>query len=291
MLLRANAKINLALDVLRKREDGYHEVRMIMQTVGMYDRVTLTPLPGETGVRMETSLPYLPANEKNLAWKAASLLMEEFHVEDGLHIRLDKFIPVAAGLAGGSSDAAAALVGVNELFSLGLARHELMERGAKIGADVPYCILQGTALAEGIGEKLTSLPPMPKSWILISRPNISVSTKQVYGALAADRIKEHPDVDGMIEAIRARSLAGIASRMGNVLESVTIPDNPVIETLKQEMLRGGAMASLMSGSGPTVFGLFSDRDRAEILRDDLRKRYPGVRTFLTWPVNGGGNRI
>ena len=153
-----------------------------------------------------------------------------------------------------------------------------MERGAKIGADVPYCILQGTALAEGIGEKLTSLPPMPKSWILISRPNISVSTKQVYGALAADRIKEHPDVDGMIEAIRARSLAGIASRMGNVLESVTIPDNPVIETLK-------------SGSGPTVFGLFSDRDRAEILRDDLRKRYPGVRTFLTWPVNGGGNRI
>ena len=269
--LKAYGKINLGLDVLRKREDGYHEVRMIMQTVGLYDRLDLI-CRSEPGIRVETNLYYLPNNENNLVYQAADILMKEFGVSQGLHIRLRKFIPVAAGMAGGSSDAAAVLFGVNKMFGLGLSQQQLMERGVKIGADVPYCILRGTALSEGIGEKLTPLPPMPQCRVLIARPGISVSTRSVYENLRADRLRpeQHPDIDAMTAAIGEGDIHRVAGLLGNVLETVTIPAHPVIGQLKEAMMDYGAEGALMSGSGPTVFGLFTNPRAAEDAYEDMR---------------------
>ena len=269
--LKAYGKINLGLDVLRRREDGYHDVRMIMQTVGIFDRVDLI-WKEEPGIQVETNLYYLPTNENNLVYKAAKLLMDEFQVQEGLLIRLRKFIPVAAGMAGGSSDAAAVLFGVNKMFRLGLTTEELMERGVKIGADVPYCILRGTALSEGIGEVLTSLPPVPQCQVLVAKPGINVSTKFVYENLHANdlRPEQHPDIDGMIRAIKAQDLQGIADKLGNVLETVTVKEYPVIQEIKDKMLEFGAIGSLMSGSGPTVFGLFTNPKAAQQAYEALR---------------------
>lgn len=269
--LKAYGKINLGLDVLRKREDGYHEVRMIMQTVGIYDKIELI-YQEKPEITVETNLYYLPNNENNLVYKAADLLMKEFETEGGVHINLKKFIPVSAGMAGGSTDAAAVLVGLNKMLGLGLSREQLMERGVKIGADVPYCIMRGTALSEGIGEVLTPLPPVPQCHVLIAKPGISVSTKFVYGNLHVDRLKpgQHPDIDGMVKAIRERDLDGIAGRFGNVLETVTIPAYPVIQEIKDTMAELGALGALMSGSGPTVFGLFTDKKAADKAYEELR---------------------
>ena len=269
--LKAYGKINLGLDVLRRREDGYHDVRMIMQTVGIFDRVDLI-WKEEPGIQVETNLYYLPTNENNLVYKAAKLLMDEFQVQEGLLIRLRKFIPVAAGMAGGSSDAAAVLFGVNKMFRLGLTTEELMERGVKIGADVPYCILRGTALSEGIGEVLTSLSPVPQCQVLVAKPGINVSTKFVYENLHANdlRPEQHPDIDGMIRAIKAQDLQGIADKLGNVLETVTVKEYPVIQEIKGKMLEFGAIGSLMSGSGPTVFGLFTNPKAAQQAYEELR---------------------
>lgn len=269
--LKAYGKINLGLDVLRRREDGYHDVRMIMQTVGIFDRVDLI-WKEEPGIQVETNLYYLPTNENNLVYKAAKLLMDEFQVQDGLLIRLRKFIPVAAGMAGGSSDAAAVLFGVNKMFRLGLTTEELMQRGVKIGADVPYCILRGTALSEGIGEVLTSLPPVPQCQVLVAKPGINVSTKFVYENLHANdlRPEQHPDIDGMIRAIKAQDLQGIADKLGNVLETVTVKEYPVIQEIKDKMVEFGAIGSLMSGSGPTVFGLFTNPKAAQQAYEELR---------------------
>ena len=269
--LKAYGKINLGLDVLRRREDGYHDVRMIMQTVGIFDRVDLVRKE-EPGIEVETNLYYLPTNENNLVYKAAKLLMDEFQVQEGLLVRLRKFIPVAAGMAGGSSDAAAVLFGVNKMFRLGLTTEELMQRGVKIGADVPYCILRGTALSEGIGEVLTSLPPVPQCQVLVAKPGINVSTKFVYENLHANdlRPEQHPDIDGMIRAIKAQDLQGIADKLGNVLETVTVKEYPVIQEIKDKMVEFGAIGSLMSGSGPTVFGLFTNPKAAQQAYEELR---------------------
>lgn len=269
--LKAYGKINLGLDVLRKREDGYHEVRMIMQTVGIFDRIDLIRT-AEPGIQVETNLYYLPTNENNLVYKAAKLLMDEFQITEGVQIRLRKFIPVAAGMAGGSSDAAAVLFGVNKMFRLGLNTSQLMERGVKIGADVPYCILRGTALSEGIGEILTPLPPVPQCQVLIAKPAISVSTKFVYDNLHANDLKpeQHPDIDGILQAIQDQDIYGIAGRLGNVLETVTIKEYPVIRQIKETMLESGAIGALMSGSGPTVFGLFTNPKAAQTAYEEMR---------------------
>lgn len=278
--LKARAKINLGLDVLRKREDGYHEVRMIMQTISLYDRITLRRehMPG---IRVRTNLSYLPVNEDNLVFKAAKLLMDEFGVSDGVSVDLNKYIPVSAGMAGGSSDAAAVLVGINKLFRLGLDKKALMERGVKIGADVPFCVMRGTALAEGIGEKLTALPPMPKCHILIAKPKISVSTKFVYGNLRANELTEHPDIDAQMEALKNRDLRALAANMGNVLETVTIPAYPVIGAIKETMMEAGALNALMSGSGPTVFGLFEEEAAAKKAYEKLYHGAEAKQVFLT----------
>ncbi|MCC8061233.1 MAG: 4-(cytidine 5'-diphospho)-2-C-methyl-D-erythritol kinase [Clostridiales bacterium] len=269
--LKAYGKINLGLDVLRRREDGYHEVRMLMQTVGIFDRVDLTRDP-QPGIHVETNLYYLPTNENNLVYRAAKLLMDEFKISDGLHIRLKKFIPVAAGMAGGSSDAAAVLFGVNKIFRLGLTTTQLMERGVRLGADVPYCVMRGTALSEGIGEILTPLPPVPQCQVLIAKPAVSVSTRWVYENLHANDLtpEQHPDIDAMIDAVRAHNISQIAKHLGNVLETVTIPRYPVIRAIKEQMLSDGAIGAQMSGSGPTVFGLFTDSDAASRAYEHLR---------------------
>lgn len=289
MELKATAKINLGLDVLRKREDGYHDLRMVMQMTGMFDRISMFPRAGRPGISFRTNLPYIPANENNLAYRAAKLLMDEFEVNDGLSINLQKFIPVAAGLAGGSTDAAAVLIGTNKLFHLGLSLEELMVRGKKLGADVPYCLLGGTALAEGIGEVLTPLPNLPSCSILLAKPPVSVSTKEVYGALHADEIEIHPDIDGMVEALKAGDLRGVCDRCANVLEDVTAPSRPVIGEMEQDMKKMGALCSIMSGSGPTVFGIFDDESSARKCRNHMRDKYSGSRIFLTRPSNKGGH--
>ena len=289
MKLRAMAKINLGLDVVRRREDGYHEVRMIMQTIRMYDTLELTATE-EPGIRVKTNLKYLPVNEDNLVYKAAKLLMDEFHVTRGVKIRLEKHIPVAAGMAGGSSDAAAVMVGVNRLFRLGLSRKELMERGVKIGADVPYCILRGTALAEGIGEKLTPLTPAPDCHVLIAKPPISVSTKFVYENLHLDQLEAHPDIDGIRRAIEEGDLCGMVSRMGNVLETVTIPAYPQIGQISELMKENGALGAMMSGSGPTVFGIYDDERKAMAARDVLKKSDLAQAVYLTKLFQSGGTK-
>ncbi len=278
--LKALAKINLGLDVLRRREDGYHEVRMIMQTIHLYDKIQIRKLP-KPGIEVTTNLYYLPVNENNLVYKAAKLLMDEFQITEGVHIGLKKHIPVAAGMAGGSSDAAAVLFGVNRMFRLGLSQQQLMERGVKIGADVPYCILRGTALAEGIGEKLTSLPPAPKCPVLIAKPPISVSTRMVYENLKLDESTVHPDIDAVISAIEAGDGRAMAEHMGNVLESVTCVRYPVIGQLKDTMMRYGAMNAMMSGSGPTVFGLFPDRKTARTALLEIRRQGLAKQVYLT----------
>lgn len=269
--LKAYGKINLGLDVLRRREDGYHEVRMIMQTVGIFDRIDLI-WKEAPGIQVETNLYYLPTNENNLVYKAAKLLMDEFRITDGVTIRLNKFIPVAAGMAGGSSDAAAVLFGINKMFQLGLTTEQLMERGVKIGADVPYCVMRGTALSEGIGEILTALPPVPQCQVLIAKPAISVSTKFVYEHLHANELRpdQHPDIDGIIDGIRRQDLRQISAKLGNVLETVTIREYPVIQEIKDCMLEYGAIGSLMSGSGPTVFGIFTSPKAAQDAYEEMR---------------------
>ncbi len=282
--LKALAKINLGLDVVRHREDGYHEVRMIMQTIQLYDRLDIKRTQ-EPGIQIQTNLSFLPVNENNLIYKAAKLLMDEFSITDGVSVKLDKRIPVAAGMAGGSTDAAAMLIGVNRLFSLGLTKRQLMERGVQIGADVPYCIMRGTALAEGIGEALSPLPPMVKCPVLIAKPSISVSTKFVYQNLKLDDTTIHPDIDRLIDDIKAKNLHDIAAHMGNVLETVTIPNYPVIDEIKKHMLSNGAVGAMMSGSGPTVFGLFDDEDTAKKAYKAMRSSHLARQVYLTSVYN------
>ena len=289
MRLQAFAKINLGLDVLGKREDGYHEVRMIMQTIRMYDQLDMRKSV-EPGIHLTTNKKYIPVDENNLVWRAAKLMMDTCGIIEGVSIHLHKVIPVAAGMAGGSSDAAATLVGMNRLFHCGLSKEKLMELGVQIGADVPYCVLRGTALAEGIGEKLTVLPPMPDCWILIGKPGISVSTKYVYTTLDLNTDTVHPDIDGMKKALEDGNLYGITERMGNVLQDVTIPAEPEVERIKEQMKTLGAVNAMMSGSGPTVFGIFDNEEKAQEACQKLRESGSCQQVFLTVPFNNYGGK-
>lgn len=282
--LKARAKINLGLDVVGKREDGYHEVRMVMQTIGIYDRLILTKIPEEE-IRITSNLAFLPVNENNLIYKAIKLLKDEYHFPGGVSVDLNKFIPVAAGMAGGSTDAASTMFGVNRLFGLNLSMGKMMELGVRLGADVPYCVMRGTALAEGIGEKLTRITPVPHMWILIAKPQINVSTRLVYEQLDMGGIQKHPDIDGIIRAIEAQDVVRIAQSMGNVLENVTVPLYPVIETIKQDMLSHGAINAMMSGSGPTVFGIFPDEQTTLACQAFLKKKGDARQVYITENFN------
>lgn len=278
--LSANAKINLGLDVLRRREDGYHEVKMVMQTVGICDRLDFTRLSGDC-IRVSTDKEELPCDGHNLIYKAAKLMKETYGISEGVSVVLEKNIPIAAGMAGGSTDAAATIHGMDQLFGLGLSLEEKQRLGVKIGADVPYCLMGGTALSEGIGELLTALPAVPKAYLVIAKPDINVSTKFVYENLHANSLTEHPDIDGMVDSIRKGDLKGITDRMENVLETVTVKHHPAIEEMKAFLREQGAMNALMSGSGPTVFGVFEKEETAKTAYEAMVRRNFTDQVFLT----------
>ena len=277
--IKAYAKINLGLDVLSRRPDGYHEVKMIMQTIRLFDKLAIrkTHTPG---ISMKSNLPYLPEDENNLVWRAARLFFETVGLPPSIHVDLDKHIPVAAGMAGGSSDAAAALTGLNELYHTGLSLARLQAIGVQVGADVPYCLLQGTALSEGIGEILTPLAPAPPAYCLIVKPPVSVSTRSVYEQLDL-ATAPHPDIDAALVALQKNDLAGLCAVLGNTLESVTIPKYPEIAEIKEKMRKLGALGALMSGSGPTVFGLFQNKKEADHAFYEFKVSEYGRQTYLT----------
>ena len=282
---KAYAKINLGLDVIGRLENGYHEVKMVMQTVGIYDVLTLTKIP--QGIIVTTDSGELPTDDNNLIYKAARLMIEKYHIQEGVSVHLEKNIPIAAGMAGGSTDAAGTFLGMNELFAIGATVQELQELGVKVGADVPYCIMGGTALAEGIGEKLSPLPTPPECILLIAKPDINVSTKYVYEHLDAEGVEKHPDIDGMTEALARKDLQGIVERLGNVLENVTVKKHPIIAEIKKCMVEHGAIGSLMSGSGPTVFGIFDKKEDAEKAMKYIKDKELAKQVFVTGFYNNG----
>lgn len=279
------SKINLGLDVIGKREDGYHDLRMVMQTLQLRDLVDIDVFPSDgMQVEMTCSDSSLPVDDSNLCVKAAKLLMEEFNITRKVVIHLVKNIPIAAGMAGGSADAAAVLEGLNDMLDIGLSKEELMKRGVKLGADIPYCIMKGTALAEGIGDKLTRLNPMVNYPIVIAKPPEGVSTAFVYGNLEIDNLN-HPNIDALISAIDNEDVAGIASSMGNVLESVTIPALPVVDDIKNIMKKYKALGAMMSGSGPTVFGIFPNEHQASKASSALKRSNMCEKVVITYVYN------
>jgi len=282
--LKAYAKINLGLDVLRKREDGYHEVKMIMQTVDIYDILTFEK--ADSGIHVTVNKSELPVNEDNLIYKSAAAFLNKYNITEGVSIHLEKNIPIAAGMAGGSTDAAATFKALNQLFEVNASLEELQEIAVKIGADVPYCLMGGTALAEGIGEKLTKLPDAPNCHLVVAKPDIDVSTAFVYGNLKANELEEHPDIDGMIQAIENGELTGVTQRLGNVLETVTVPAYPIIQEIKDTLKADGADGVLMSGSGPTVFAIFTDKEKAEKAFEGLKEGNLAKQVFLTQFTSG-----
>ncbi len=283
--LKAYGKINLGLDVIRKRPDGYHDLDMIMQTVNVYDDIIITKTEKNGEIKVTTDKEVLSNEKGNLAYMAARMLFDEFGINDGIEIRINKRIPIAGGMAGGSADCAATLKGINGMFKLNLDEKALMERGVKLGADVPYCIIGGTAIARGIGEILTSLPAPPKCHVIIAKPPVSVSTAYVYGHIKPDSIEKHPDIEKMADAIRNKDLYALSKLLYNVMEDVTVPEYPVISQIKDTMINGGALNSIMSGSGPTVFGLFDNIEKAEKVMENLTQNNLTEQLYLTEFIN------
>lgn len=277
---KAYAKINLGLDVLRRREDGYHEVKMIMQTVDIYDVLTFVKAPADV-FRLSVDSAQIPDDDNNLVLKAARLLFATAGIDAGVEVTLQKNIPVAAGMAGGSTDAAATLIGLNALYDLRFTTEQLQEIGVKLGADIPYCIMGGTALSQGIGEILRPLPAPPRAHLVIAKPDLMISTKYVYENLHANSLKVHPNIDGMIEALSNRDLIKMCSLMGNVLETVTEKENPIITQIKDLMKEQGATGALMSGSGPTVFGIFTEEEKARNCFQKIQEENLAKQLFLT----------
>lgn len=265
---KAPAKINLGLDALYKREDGYHELQMIMTSVDLADHLTFQRME-KPGIKLETNQSFLPVDRRNHVYQAAELLMKEFAIRGGVYIDIQKRIPVAAGLAGGSSDCAAALRGLNRLWDLDLSLTELAELGSQIGSDVPYCIYGNTAFVEGRGEVVTPMPAMPSCWVVLVKPKMSVSTASIFGSLSFNKV-EHPDIPGLMAAVQAGDYQQMVNKLGNSLESVTIKRHPIIQQIKDRMLRFGADAALMSGSGPTVFALCDKESRAQRVYNGLK---------------------
>lgn len=287
--LKPLAKINLGLNVVGLREDGYHEVRMVMQSLKLHDDLVMKKQP--EGVSMKTNLSYLPCDNSNLVVRAVEMLRTDFGITTGVDINLRKVIPVAGGMAGGSSDAASALYGMNELFELGLSQEKLMKYGLKLGADVPFCIMRGTALSEGIGEILTPLPSPPGASVLIVKPKVGVSTKAVYDAYDALEQPEHPDIDALIQGLRSGRWDEIQKGMGNSLEAVTIPMHPIIENIKKMMMDKGAFISMMSGSGPTVFGIYESAHDAQMAAKSFTGMQGVQQVAVTGFYNGKGRML
>lgn len=283
--LKSRAKVNLSIDVLGKREDGYHLVEMIMQTIDLYDKLKITEIE-ENSILIKSNSLDIPLNEDNIMYKAVNLLKNQFNIEKGIEISIEKNIPVAAGMAGGSSNAAAVLVGLNKLWNLGLSENELKDIGLKLGADVPFCITGGSTLAEGIGEKLTNIKGLPEDLnILVCKPNIFVSTKEVYQSLNMDKVKRRPKNKELIDALQKEDVKFISENMVNVLEEVTSLKYSEIGQIEDIMIKNKALGSMMSGSGPTVFGLFDNKDCAIKAKKDLQAKYNQV--YLVKSSNKG----
>mgnify|MGYP002853607199 CR=1 FL=1 len=302
--LKAYAKVNLALDVIGRRPDGYHEVRMIMQNLSLHDVLTFSVDDKEIKkykdgkaevyekkkaeaykIILTANNDKIPVDDRNLVYKAVGLMFEKYGINACIKIHLEKHIPVEAGMAGGSTDCAAAIKAVNRIFELGLSKKEQMDIGVKLGADVPYCIMARTALSEGIGEKLSTVRPLSNCCVLVAKPPISVSTGMVYKNLKCEELDTHPDVDGMIEALSNEDIKGVAERMDNVLETVTVKLHPEIEKLKNIMKDKGALNAIMSGSGPTVFGIYEDKNAAEAAREYIIEKGLSDEVYVTEPVS------
>ena len=278
------AKINLSLDVLGKREDGYHYVKMIMQAVKLFDEVRMTPKNGD--ITISSNLSYVPKNFKNSAYKAAITFFQFTKISSSVHIHLEKKIPVCAGLAGGSTDAAGVLVGLDKLYKTGLTKKQMCILGEKVGADVPFCIVGGSALATGIGEQLTKISPLSHCDIVIVKPKMNISTAAIYSALDRKPITEHPDTNGMLLCLDKKDLKGLCNRLYNVLEPVTVQKCKEISEIKEKMMEQGALGALMSGSGPSVYALFDDNEKAKNCHAFFAKQYTDA--FLINPHNSGG---
>lgn len=276
----AYAKINLGLDVVGVLENGYHEVKMVMQNVGIHDTLTFEKRTDNL-ITMESDSQNIPLDEHNLIYKAVMLLRQLTQNETGIHVKLTKRIPIAAGMAGGSTDAAATLLGVNELLELGLTKEQIMKESVRIGADVPYCVLGQTALSEGIGEILTPIAKPKNAHLVVAKPDIDVSTPHVYKKLDEKQGYAHPDIDGMVASLEAQDLDGVISRLGNVLELVTIEEYPVVAQIKAVLLENGAKGALMSGSGPSTFGIFADLKEAQAAAQAVRDAHLASQVFVT----------
>ena len=277
MQIKAYAKINIALDAVGKREDGYHLLKMIMQTIDIYDLIGIEKAP--QNIILSCNKSFIPTDNRNLAYKAAELFINKYNIKQGVYINIKKNIPVAAGLAGGSTNAAAVLKGMNLIFNVNAEESELMDLALSIGADVPYCIQGGTALCEGIGEKIKPLKPFRNHILVIVKPNFGVSTKEVYGALDINKIFKHPDIDSLIKAMTREDLYYVANNMKNVLENVTIKKHGLLKDIKNELMKMDALGALMSGSGPTVFAFFDDMQKAQVCYDRMKNQYKEV--FIT----------
>lgn len=269
IIVKARAKINLSLDILGKREDGYHNVKMLMQTVELHDSVLISKR--DEGIKVKCNLQYVPTDNRNVVYKAAAFMIEEYKINSGIYINLKKNIPVSAGLGGGSADAAAVLEGINLLFELNLSKEQLMNIGSRFGSDIPYCLIGGTALAEGIGEKLTMLPSLPKSTVLICKPSTHISTSYVYSNFDLSKVRQHPDTEFLINAIKEGNIKALAGNMKNVLETVTAVERPIINDIKNVLIGNGAQGTVMSGSGTCVFGFFENRYKALQAANKLKR--------------------
>jgi len=285
IVIKARAKINLSLDVLNKRPDGYHNVEMIMQQVSLYDEVYIKKI--EKGIVLKTSCSFLPTDESNIAYKAAQVMLDKYNIPTGVYIYIKKNIPIAAGMAGGSTDGAGVIRGINKLFNLDLTLEEMMDLGVALGADVPFCILGGGALAEGIGEKLTSIKGLNKGWIVLSKPNIGISTSEAYGNLNLDSISKRPETRKLSKALESDNIYDVSRLLCNVFEEGIFKKYPIVKIIKKKMLQYGALGSVMTGSGPTVFGLFKDYERAKSASQKLLRLYK--QTYLVRPYNGRQN--
>lgn len=277
MIVKAHAKINISLDVIGKRENGYHDLRMIMQTIDLYDVISIKEI-GD-GIKVICNKPGVPTDKTNLVYKAAELFINTYGIKSGVEISIEKNIPIAAGLAGGSTNAAAVLKIMRDIYKPEIGDKELMEIGVKIGADVPYCIVGGTALCEGIGEKVTPIKPFTNHILVLIKPPFGVSTKEVYQSLQIDKIENHPNTKYLIKCVEENKLFEVARNMKNVLENVTLKKYPILKDIKEQTIKMGAIGALMSGSGPTVFAFFEDMLKAQVFYDEIKKEYEEV--FLT----------
>lgn len=284
MKMKAYAKINIALDAIGKREDNYHLLRMIMQTIDLYDVIDIEKSK-DSKVSISCNKHYVPTDERNLAYKAAVLFKDEFDIKSGVRIKIKKNIPVAAGMAGGSTNAAAVLVLMNKLFNINAESKVLKEIGLKIGADIPYCIEGGTALCEGIGEIITPLKPFENKILVVLKPNFGVSTKEVYTSLDINKIRKHANIEGLIQAMEKDDLKYVCKNMKNVLENVTIKKHTILKNIKEDMRRSGALGAMMSGSGPTLFAFFDNMLTAQKSFEFLKGKYKYSDVYITRTLN------